>query len=47
MRKYIFAICVGIVVMCLCVGCNKEKKKAGTVDLPELVIGSDKFETKR
>ena len=44
MRKYIFAICVGIVVMCLCVGCNKEKKKAGTVDLPELVIGSDNYE---
>ena len=44
MRKYIFAICVGIVVMCLCVGCNKNKKRKGDVDLPQLIIGSDNYD---
>ena len=44
MRKYIFAICVGILVMCLCADCSKNKKKTGTVELPELVIGSDNYD---
>lgn len=44
MRKYIFAICVGIVAMCLCVGCNKNKKRKSDVDLPQLIIGSDNYD---
>lgn len=44
MRKYIFAICVGILVICLCADCSKNKKKTGTVELPELVIGSDNYD---